>query len=131
MATLDDVNRLACELPEVVESTSYGNRSWKVKGKSFAWERPLGKKDRADLGDAAPAGTIVGVRVADGDEKQLLLDSAPACFTIPHFDGYPAVLIMLDDVDIDELAEFVTDAWLCMAPPKLADAFVAEHGLDE
>ena len=51
MATWDDVERIASGLPAVVGGTSYGNRAWKVGSKrhSFAWDRPLSKKDRRDL----------------------------------------------------------------------------------
>ncbi|CAB4934671.1 MAG: MmcQ/YjbR family DNA-binding protein [Actinobacteria bacterium] len=120
MATWADVERLATALPSVEESTSWGNRCWKVAGKTFVWVRPLGKKDRADLGDDAPDGEILGVRVADEGEKAELLAAEPeVCFTIPHFDGFPAVLVRLDDVAEDLLAELVDDAWRCRAPKKL------------
>lgn len=120
MATWADVERLATALPSVEESTSWGNRCWKVAGKTFVWVRPLGKKDRADLGDDAPDGEILGVRVAGEGEKAELLAAEPeVCFTIPHFDGFPAVLVRLDDVADDLLAELVDDAWRCRAPKKL------------
>ncbi len=60
MATWADVERLATGLPSVQESTTWGNRCWQVAGKTFVWVRPLGKKDRADLGDAVPEGEILG-----------------------------------------------------------------------
>ena len=120
MATWADVERLATALPSVEESTSWGNRCWKVAGKTFVWVRPLGKKDRADLGDDVPDGEILGVRVAGEGEKAELLAAEPeVCFTIPHFDGFPAVLVRLDDVAEDLLAELVDDAWRCRAPKKL------------
>lgn len=126
MATWADVERLATALPSVEESTSWGNRAWKTGGKTFVWARPLGKKDRADLGDAVPDGPVLGVRVADEGEKAEVLAAEPdACFTIPHFDGYPAVLVRLDDVEVDLLEELVTDAWRAMASAKLRKAFDA------
>ncbi len=120
MASWADVERLATALPSVEESTTWGNRCWKVAGKTFVWVRPLGKKDRADLGHDAPDGEVLAVRVADEGEKAELLAAEPGvCFTIPHFDGYPAVLVRLDDVAGDLLAELVTDAWRSRAPRKL------------
>ena len=120
MATWADVERLASALPSVEESTSWGNRCWKVAGKMFVWARPLGKKDRADLGDAVPGGEILGVRVAgEGEKAELLAAESEVCFTIPHLEGFAAVLVRLDDVDEDLLAELVTDAWRCRAPKKL------------
>ncbi|GAA0725397.1 hypothetical protein Drose_22270 [Dactylosporangium roseum] len=40
MATPDDVEAPVSELPEVTEGARYGNRTWLVGGKAFAWERP-------------------------------------------------------------------------------------------
>jgi len=123
MATWADVERIATALPAVEEGTTWGNRCWKVAGATFVWVRPLGKKDRADLGDEAPDGEVLGVRVADEGEKAELLAAEPdVCFTIPHFDGYAAVLVRLDDVDLDLLSELVTDAWRCRAPRKTREA---------
>ncbi len=41
-------------------------------------------------------------------------------FTEPHYDGYRAVLVRLAAIEERELAELLTDAWLCTAPPALA-----------
>jgi hypothetical protein len=125
MPDLDDVRRLASALPEVAESTSYGNVSWKVRGKQFVWERPLRRSDRDALGAGAPEGPIIALRT-DGQagKEALLATGGPACFTIPHFDGYPAVLVRLDLVAPDDLAELVVEAWLAQAPKKLAQQFL-------
>lgn len=121
MATWQQVAQIAMSLPEVSEGTSYGNRAWKVKGSLFAWDRPLRKADRDALGESAPSGPILGVRVADQQVKdELLADADLPTFTIPHFDGYDAVLIRLDDADEADLGELITEAWLCRAPRKLA-----------
>lgn len=131
MVTWDEVERIATSLPEVTEGTSWGNRCWKVKGKTFVWDRPLRKTDLAHLGEAAPIGEIAGVRVADAVEKQAVLDTFAEVFTIPHFDHYNAVLIHLDVAELPTVEELVVDAWLCMAPPKLAERYAADHGLSE
>jgi hypothetical protein len=127
MATLDDVRDIALALPETAEGTSYGNIAWNVKGKTFAWERPLRKSDVEALGTAAPRGTILGVRTDGLEMKQVLLDSDPAAFfTIPHFDGYAAVLIRLSKISKSRLRDVLAEAWLVRAPRRLADAFIAE-----
>jgi hypothetical protein len=134
MASWDDVRRLAMALPEATERSSYGGATaWSVKDRGkdrgFVWERPLGKKDRADLGDAAPDGPILAAHVSGEDEKHALIADNPAVFfTIPHFNGYPAVLIRLDHIDVDELAEVVTEAWLLRAPKRLTAEWEREHG---
>src|SRR3984893_1076349 len=112
MATIDDVARIATELPEATEGERHGNLTWFVRGKAFAWERPFSKADIKRFGDATPPeGPILAVCVADLAEKEAVLaTSSPAFFTIPHFDGYSAVLIQLHSVKSRELREAVVDA---------------------
>ncbi|HVK23519.1 MAG TPA: MmcQ/YjbR family DNA-binding protein [Actinokineospora sp.] len=127
MATWDDVRRIATALPETTEEVSRGTAQWRVRGKGFVWERPLRKSDLAALGDTAPTGPILGVWVADEGVKHALIADDPAVFfTTPHFDGYAAVLVELDEIDADELVELVTEAWLLKAPKRVAAAYLAK-----
>jgi hypothetical protein len=134
MATWDDVAALALALPEVAEEPSYGDRAWKVRKKTFAWERPLRAKEVEALGGfepegTAPTGEILGVRVADEEAKQALVSSEPDIFFVTsHFDGYPAVLVRLDRIGRAELEERLTEAWLAKAPKRLAAAYLADRG---
>ncbi len=126
MATLHQARQIALALPGTSEKVSWGSLHWRVRDKGFAWERPLRKGDLAALGDAAPTGEILGVRVADLGEKDALVAAEPdVFFTVPHLDGYPAVLVRLAAIDVDELTEVITDAWLDRAPKTLRDAFLA------
>lgn len=129
MATWDDVRRIALALPDTVERPSYdGLPAWRVKDKSFVWERPLRRSDLAALGEAAPDGPVLGARVPDlGAKEALLADDPDVYFTTPHFDGYPAVLVRLDRVDEAELTELVTEAWYARAPKRVAAAYRAAH----
>lgn len=122
VATWDDVRRLATALPGVEERAG-DTVQWRVADRLFVWERPLRRADLDALGASAPDGDVLGVRVADLGVKEALLADASACFTTPHFDGYPAVLVRLAEVPPDELEELVTEAWLARAPARL----VAEH----
>jgi hypothetical protein len=126
VATLDDVARMAQDLPEVTERDRRGSRTWVVAGKTFAWERPFSKADLRRFGDETPPdGPILAVRVEDLGEKEAVLAAQPAAFfTIPHFDGYSAVLIQLRVVPAKALREAMTDGWLACAPPKLAARYL-------
>jgi hypothetical protein len=125
MATWDDVRRIALALPETSEQVSSDNIHWRVKDKSFAWERPLRRPDLQALGDAAPTGPILGVRSEQLGAKEALLAEDPnVYFTTPHFDGYPAVLVELDHIKTDQLEEVIAEAWLARAPKRLADAYL-------
>ena len=128
MATWDDVRRIALELPETSEGVSRDLRRWLVKDKGFVWERPLRKSDHEALGEAAPEGPILGARVEHLVAKEALLADDPRVFfTTPHFDGYPAVLVRLDEIGIDDLREVIVEAWLARAPKRLADDFLRER----
>ena len=131
MATIDDVARLATTLPEVTEGERHGHLTWSVKGKAFAWERPFSKADIKRFGGATPPdGPIAAVRVADLSEKEAVLSTnAKGIFTIPHFDGYAAVLIQLNVVTAKTLRDAIVDGWLACAPAQLADRYLKDSGV--
>ena len=126
MASQEDVRRIALSLPEAIQEE--GGFSFAVmnkrKGKGFAWvwmERIQPKKPRI------PNPEVIALRVADEDEKEMLIASDPEkFFTEPHYNGYPAILVRLPAIDAEELAELITDAWRCQAPPELVSAFEAD-----
>jgi hypothetical protein len=133
MVSLDDVASMAAELPEVVEIERYGSRAWAVPGterggpKVFAWERPFSKADLRRYGaETPPDGPVLAIRVADLHEKEAVLAAnTGAFFTIPHFDGYAAVLVQLDEVTEAALRDALLDGWLACAPPELAERYRA------
>ena len=130
MATWDDVRRIALALPETSERLSRDLRQWRVKDKLFVWERPLRRADLEALGDDAPDGPILGARVEHLVAKEALLaNDAGLFFTTPHFDGYPAILVRLDRIALDDLDEVIVEAWLVRAPKRLVAAYLDERSI--
>jgi hypothetical protein len=132
MVSLDDVARIAGDLPEVVETERHGVRAWAIPGATarggaqvFAWERPFSKADIRRYGaETPPDGPILAIRVADLHEKEAVLaDNPDAFFTIPHFDGYAAVLVRLEEVTEAALKEALLDGWRACAPPGLTGRY--------
>jgi hypothetical protein len=123
MADQGDVRRIALALPDTSEGE--GHFAFSVlnngKQKGFVWvwmERTLPKKPRV------PRDDVVAVRVADEWEKEALLASnAEVYFTEPHYNGFPAVLVRLPFIDLDELKEIIVDGWRCQAPRALVEAW--------
>ena len=107
------VREVAGSLPEAEEYTSHSMPSFRVRGKLFVW-----------MGPKREAKGALALRV-DRDEKQLILESNPdVYFETPHYHGYPAVLIKLEKIGGDELAERIEDAWLIQAPKRVAAKFI-------
>ncbi|MEP7201378.1 MAG: hypothetical protein ABI894_02155 [Ilumatobacteraceae bacterium] len=133
MVSVDEAAQMASELPEVTEGERYGNRTWSVGDNAFAWERPFSKADLRRFGDATPPdGPILAVRVDDlGEKAAVLAANHKGFFTIPHFDGYPAVLIQLKAVGKRALGEAIVDSWLSCAPRKLADEYIQNESKRE
>jgi len=111
MATEADVRKIALSLPDTTEEQWYQTPGYKVAGKGFL-----------RLRTEAEGGLVVFV--SDMGEKEALLTGNPdAFFTTSHYDGYPVVLVNLDNIDHDELRELITDSWLIKASPKLRRHF--------
>jgi hypothetical protein len=123
MASQDDVRRIALSLPEVFEEDGRFAFSIENKGKrkGIAWiwlERLDPKKARV------PQPKAIAVRVSGPAEKQMLLDSSKTkFFTEPHYNGFPAILIWLAKIKVDELEELITEAWRIQAPRALVKEF--------
>ncbi|MEZ4614756.1 MAG: hypothetical protein R2867_04460 [Caldilineaceae bacterium] len=123
MATLQDLQRLALALPETEQDEgqiAYGVLN-KGKRKGIAWvwlERVEPKKARV------PNPEVIAIRVRNNAEKEMLVEAEPAkFFTEPHYNGFPAILVRLAAVEVDELETLLLNAWRCQAPPTLVKRF--------
>jgi hypothetical protein len=127
MATRDDVRRIVARLPGATESEeSFG--FWvenKGKAKGFIWlwnERVDPKKKKV------PNQGVLAITTPNLTAKELWLSTDPEkFFTEPHYNGYPAVLVRLELVEVDELEDLVIDAWKTKAPKNLIQQYEAGH----
>jgi hypothetical protein len=127
--TIDDVERIIASLPEVTEGARHGHRTWFVRGKSFAWERPFSKADiKRYADDPVPQGPILALATDGLEDKESLLQAHPGyLFTIPHLDNYPALLLHLERASELDVAEALLDAWLVHSPADVARAHLEQR----
>ena len=128
-ATPEDVDEICASLPETWFGTSWGDvptwlvrqREGDTKGRGFVlYRRPHGTA--VDPATGEPFTDLLVIRTPSAAEKEELVESDGPFFTIPHFKGTNAVLVRLSrlgEVDRDELAELITDAWRSCAPKRL------------
>ncbi len=101
-------------LPATTEKPSYGTPGFRVRDKLFARMRPEGDS--------------VVVWCADLGEKEALIATEPdKFFSLPHYDGYPSVLVRLAALDVDEMTEVLTESWRLRAPARLLEEFDAHR----
>ncbi len=113
MTDADDVRRLALALPDVTEIESEGF-DFRVANKGFVWSYPERRPGQRRLIRTDIAVLFVG----DQAEKQALLLGEPEVFFIaPGYEDVPLVMVRLAEVDVERLAELVTDAWRMRAHP--------------
>ncbi len=123
MATFDDVRRIGMALPEMTESTSYGTPALKVRKKLACrmWGEREHRRDQV-------FDTEVLVLFCEPEMKPVLLDNHPSVlFTVPHYDGYGAVLVRMADVDLDDLADWLEESYRLKAPPTLVRQLDADN----
>jgi hypothetical protein len=126
-AHADDIDEICMSLPEVELSTSWGDRpTYKVRGKGFLLYRGP-HKTAIDPQTGEMYDDLVVITTPNAADKQALVDDERLpFFTIDHFRGYPAVLVQqsrLGEIEREELAEIITDAWAAKAPKTLVRKF--------
>jgi hypothetical protein len=115
VADAEDVRRIALTLPHVVEIESEGF-DFRVADKGFVWSYP----ERVPGQRRIIRTDIAVLFVGDEAEKQALVLGEPDLFfTTPGYDGWPLVMLRLEQVNLRRLRELVTDAWRMRAPDDL------------
>ena len=110
--TWEDFVAIACELPEVAETLSYGRPSLKVRGKYIAGLNP---KEKAFV-----------LRLASVEEQDFLIEMAPQIYYITdHYKGYPAILARPGKLTKREARGRLERAWRTQAPKTLVKKFDA------
>jgi len=126
VADADDVRRLALSLPHVVEIPSAGF-DFRVADHGFVWSYPERMSGRPRVIRTDVAVLFVG----DLEEQQALLLGEPELFfTAPGYESSPLVMLRLAEVDVERLAELVTDAWRMRAPEELVGGLDLDPDLD-
>jgi hypothetical protein len=132
-ATPEDVDEICGSLPETELGTSWGDvPTWKVptgaKGKGFLlYRHPHKTAVDPETGEMYDD-LLVIITPTEVEKQALVEDASTPFFTIDHFRNYHAVLVQqsrLGEIDVDELREVLTDAWLAVAPKSLAKRFLA------
>src|SRR5690606_31453739 len=123
-----DVESICTSLPETELGITWGDRpTWKVprgpKGRGFCLERAP-RHDAVDPATGEEYEDLLVIRVPDAGAKAALVDDPDTpFFTIDHFRNYNAVLVQqsrLGELTVTELREVLTEAWLTVAPKRLA-----------
>jgi hypothetical protein len=133
MATMSDLDELALAMPQTTKELSDDGRpTYLVHGKFFCFHRSR-RRDAIDPNTGERLDDVLVFRVADVGVKELMLaDDRMIFFTTPHWDGYSAVLIRIQDLarlDRDELEDAIVEAWLTRAQKRVAKAWLDEHRL--
>ncbi len=76
----------------------------------MAWERPLSKKDMILLGESAPKGRVLAIKMPDLATRDAWIQTVPGpCFVSKHFLNYPAILVDLELADEQLVLELFDD----------------------
>lgn len=128
VATLDDVRRIAAGLPGSEERATTGGAAWFVRNRLYAWECHPWPSIPADMRAVIAAEPVLGVKVAERLDARALIGMAPAVFLRETTSwSEPKVAFRLGAIDVDHLAELVTEAWRVQAPKYLRVPFDAAH----
>ena len=124
MPTLDEVSRIAANLPGTEEKASGGGRAWFVRRKPYAWESIPWPSEAEHVRTIVSAESCIGVTLSGDDDKRALVQGWPEVFVASETKwGGPKIIVRLGAVDADHLVELVTESWRMQAPKYLREEF--------
>src|ERR1700734_3726532 len=95
--TFEAIRKIALELDDVEEGTSYGTPAFKVRGELFA-------RLRDDIG-------ALVVRMSIEDRQELMEADPETYFITDHYLNYPWILVNLARVTPDAMRDLLRGAW--------------------
>jgi hypothetical protein len=105
---------LSLKLPNVIETTAWGNPVLKAHGKMWAWWSPT---------ENAPVFKI------PKDEREMLIELDPDTFFVTdHYRPHGLILVRPDQLDVAWAKGMLLRNWKEMAPKKVLKAWEASAG---
>lgn len=129
-ASVEILHEICRSLPETELGVTWGDVPTYVvprgpRGRGFLlFRHPRG--DAVDPETGEPYDDVVVLRCASREDRDALIeDDRLPFFTIDHFRNHDTVAVLvrasrLPEIDVDELRELLTEAWLSVAPKRLA-----------
>ncbi|HXH61966.1 MAG TPA: hypothetical protein VNI20_11485 [Fimbriimonadaceae bacterium] len=120
MTTLDDIRRICSRLPGAEEGSDdrfgFGIEvKGKIKGFIWSWNERVHPKKARVANDR-----VLAILTPNLAIKEAILESdSDRFFTEQHYNGFPAVLVRLDNIDPNEIEDLIIEAWKCKAPKEL------------
>src|SRR5580658_6037961 len=102
--TFEAIRKIALELDDVEEGTSYGTPAFKVRGELFA-------RLRDDIG-------ALVVRMSIEDRQELMEADPETYFITDHYLNYPWILVRMSRVHPDAMRDLLRGAWRSAAAGK-------------
>ena len=126
MADQEDVRRIALSLPETQRGGGALRLLGAQQGQAEGLRLGLERARRAEEAAGAPSRRGGGPRRRPSRQGGAARrPTSEMFFTEPHYNGFPAVLVRLPAVGLEQLEELIIDAWRCQAPRALVDAWLS------
>lgn len=129
MPVIDDVRRIAADLPGSEERETTAGPAWFVRNKAFVWECRAWPSIPAELREIIERELVVGVKVAQPIDADALREMHPDVFLAQTTRwGEPKVAFRMGGIDVEHLEELIIESWRVQAPRYLRRELDARMG---